>query len=104
VLDGGVPPDVARFLALVREVANLSGGDALVHCDSGRGRAPTFAAAVLVARGLARDAAQAVAALRALRSVVAPTRSDVAFLEAAVSELVPAATRAVAVDGAQRVR
>ena len=81
VLDGGFPPDLDEAVALVCEVA-AQPGEVLVHCDSGRGRAPTFAAAILVARGQATDAADALALLRARRSVVAPTRSDLAFLDA----------------------
>jgi protein-tyrosine phosphatase len=93
VLDGGVPPDVAAFLALVREVAAVR-GDVLVHCDSGRGRAPTFAAALLVVRGLAPDVGSALATMRAARRVVAPTRVDLAFL-AAVEPRLRATVRAV---------
>jgi hypothetical protein len=82
VLDGGFPADLDDAVALVCEVAAVITGDVLVHCDSGRGRAPTFAAAVLVARGLARDAGDALAIVRAERPVAAPTRSDLAFLAA----------------------
>jgi len=81
VLDGGVPSDVDAFLALVRELSVSDAADVLEHCDSGRGRAPTFAAALLVARGLAPDVARAVSVIRARRPVVALTRSDLAFLE-----------------------
>jgi protein-tyrosine phosphatase len=79
VLDGGVPADVDAFLVLVRELVAVD-GDVLVHCDSGRGRAPTFAAALAIARGDGADVAPVLAAMRALRPVVAPTRSDLAFL------------------------
>ena len=81
VLDGGVPPDPEAFLALAYEVA-AAPGDVLVHCDSGRGRAPTFAAALLVLRGLAPDVVSALVMMRAARAVVAPTRVDRAFLSA----------------------
>jgi hypothetical protein len=81
VLDGGQPPDPGAFLALVRELRDVP-GDVLVHCDSGRGRAPTMAAAILIARGLAPDVDAALALVRARRPVSAPTRSDAAFLEA----------------------
>jgi protein-tyrosine phosphatase len=84
VLDGGCPPDPEAFARLVCELAAGTSGDVLIHCDSGRGRAPTFAAALLVARGDAADAAEALALLRARRPVVAPTRSDLAFLETAL--------------------
>jgi hypothetical protein len=80
VLDGGFPSDLEEAVTLVCEVASADGGDVLVHCDSGRGRAPTFAAAILVARGLATDAGDALAIVRAARPVTAPTRSDLAFL------------------------
>ena len=81
VLDGGVPPDPDAFLALVYEVA-AAPGDVLVHCDSGRGRAPSFAAALMVVRGLAPDVASALTMMRAARAVVAPTRVDRSFLAA----------------------
>ncbi len=81
VLDGGQPPHPGAFLALVRELRDAT-GDVLVHCDSGRGRAPTMAAAILIARGLAPDVDAALALVQARRPVASPTRSDVAFLEA----------------------
>jgi protein-tyrosine phosphatase len=93
VLDGGVPPDPEAFLALVYEVATAR-GDVVVHCDSGRGRAPTFAAALLVVRGLAPDVETALAMLRTARAVVAPTRVDRAFL-AVVEPRLRATVRAV---------
>src|SRR5262245_36789414 len=78
ILDGGKPPAPERFVALARELRDVP-GDVLVHCDSGRGRAPTMAAAILIARGLAPDARSAIAMIRARRPVVSPTRTDVAF-------------------------
>ncbi|MGH7894407.1 MAG: protein-tyrosine phosphatase family protein, partial [Candidatus Binatia bacterium] len=86
VLDGGVPPDAGEVLALVRELVHV-GGDVLVHCDSGRGRAPTMAAALLIARGAVDDVDGAVAYIAARRPVAAPTRSDLAFLEAMLPAL-----------------
>jgi protein-tyrosine phosphatase len=80
VLDGGVPPDAGAYARVVREAAAWP-GRVLVHCDSGRGRAPTFAAAVLLARGLAADVGSAIALQRRARPVIAPTRADRAFLE-----------------------
>jgi hypothetical protein len=82
VLDGGFPADLDEASALVCELAAPETGDVLVHCDSGRGRAPTFAAAILVARGLASDATDALELVRIRRPVAAPTRSDLAFLAA----------------------
>jgi protein-tyrosine phosphatase len=86
-LDGGYPPSMADALALVEELATFD-GDVLVHCDSGRGRAPTFAAALLIARGLADDVDGAIALLRRTRPVTRPTRSDRAFLADALPDLV----------------
>jgi protein-tyrosine phosphatase len=85
VLDGGQPPDPRAFLDLVHELRDVTG--VLVHCDSGRGRAPTMAAAILLARGLAPDVVGAFALLRERRPVTSPTRVDVAFLEAVWPEL-----------------
>ena len=62
-------------------------GGVLVHCDSGRGRAPTMAAAILIARGLALDVASALAVVRERRPVSSPTRVDVAFLERVLPRL-----------------
>jgi hypothetical protein len=86
VLDGGQPPSPREFLDLVRELRDVTGG-VFVHCDSGRGRAPTMAAAILIARGLAPDVDAALAIVRARRPVSSPTRVDVAFLEGVLPEL-----------------
>ena len=88
VIDGGQPPTPAAFVALVADLV-AGGEEILVHCDSGRGRAPTLAVAILIARGLAPDVGAAVAMLRARRPVVALTRSDLAFLD----RVVPAVRR-----------
>lgn len=102
VLDGGVPHDTDVFLALVRELAAPGADDVLVHCDSGRGRAPTFAAALLVARGLAPDVARALAVIQERRPVVALTRSDLAFLERIAPVLESRRDRSS--DGGARIR
>jgi protein-tyrosine phosphatase len=80
VLDGATPPDEAAFLRLLGEVRAASGG-VLFHCESGKGRAPTAAAAALVARGDASDAAAAVELVRKGRPSASPTRVDLDFLE-----------------------
>jgi hypothetical protein len=100
ILDGGQPPSAPEFLDLVRELREAPGG-VLVHCDSGRGRAPTLGAALLIARGLAPDVPHAVALLRTHRPVSSPTRSDVAFLEANLPAL-RAMARPSAVASARR--
>jgi hypothetical protein len=88
ILDGGKPPAPERFVALARELRDVPDG-VLVHCDSGRGRAPTMAAAILVARGAAPDVRSAIATIRARRPVASPTRTDVAFLERVAPRLHP---------------
>lgn len=80
VLDGSVPPDDASFLELVEEMAAAQGG-VYVHCIGGRGRAPTAAAAVLLARGVADGPAAALELVRKGRPAARPTGTDVAFLE-----------------------
>lgn len=80
VLDGSYPPDESSFLALIDELARSERG-VLLHCDSGKGRAPTAAAALLLARGLANSVAEAVEHLRNARPVVALTSSDYDFLQ-----------------------
>jgi protein-tyrosine phosphatase len=87
VLDGGYPASMPAFLSMMAELARARDGAVVVHCDSGRGRAPTIAAALLVARGLVPDVRAALDAIRAVRPVVAPTRSDRAFLARVEPEL-----------------
>lgn len=80
VLDGSIPPDDERFLALLREILAASGG-VYIHCEEGRGRAPTLAAAVLIARGIVPDVASAIELVRKARPSARPTRTDRRFLE-----------------------
>jgi hypothetical protein len=86
VLDGGQPPSAHAFLDVLRDLRD-AGDPVLVHCDSGRGRAPIMAAALLVARGIAPDVEAALALVRARRPVASPTRVDIAFLERIAPEL-----------------
>ena len=86
ILDGAEPPSRQAFLDVVRDLRDVS-GSVLVHCDSGRGRAPTMAAALLIARRLAPDVDSALALVRARRPVSSPTRVDVAFLRAVLPSL-----------------
>jgi protein-tyrosine phosphatase len=80
VLDGSTPPCEEGFLDLVCEVA-LAEGAVYLHCEEGRGRAPTLAAAVLLARGVAADVASALELVCKARPVARPTRTDRRFLE-----------------------
>jgi hypothetical protein len=86
VLDGSIPPNDERFLELVSEMAAAAGG-VYVHCISGRGRAPTAAAAVLIARGVADGPAAAFELLRKGRPAVKPTSGDVSFVERIAARL-----------------
>jgi hypothetical protein len=64
-LDTSVASDAAFGELLERLVAEE--GPLYVHCAMGHGRSATLAAALLVRRGLAADADQAIAALKAVR-------------------------------------
>ena len=86
VLDGAFPPDEERFLALLEELIDAPGG-IYIHCISGRGRAPSAAAALLIARGIASDAASAFEIVRKGRKASAPTASDVRFVERIATRL-----------------
>ncbi|MGI9592910.1 MAG: hypothetical protein ACR2P8_16200 [Myxococcota bacterium] len=79
-LDGATPPDEERFLGLLEELSEAEGG-VYLHCISGRGRAPTAAAALLIARGVAPDAPTAFEIVRKGRPASAPNATDVAFVE-----------------------
>jgi protein-tyrosine phosphatase len=57
------------FAALAREVAAVS-GPVFIHCAAGRRRSATLAAAVIIARGLARDVDAAEALMKLKRPVV----------------------------------
>lgn len=80
VLDGGWPSDESAFCALARELAAAT-GPLYLHCISGRGRAPTAAAAVLLARGTVRDVSSAIELVKKGRPATSLTGTDVAFLE-----------------------
>ncbi len=79
VLDGACPPDEDAFLALLDEVATAR-GVVVVHCESGKGRAPNVAALLLVARGEAPDPAAALNVIRRGRPWAAPTEIDIRFM------------------------
>lgn len=64
-LDADVP-QYEDFAALARALA-ADPGPIFVHCAAGHGRSATFAAALLVARGAARNAEEAEAILRSKR-------------------------------------
>ena len=79
VLDA-LPPDEARFAALVAEVAAFR-GPVYVHCAQGHGRSGLFAAAVVLARGLAATPADAVKLVRGIRPGVRLKKGQARLLE-----------------------
>jgi hypothetical protein len=62
-------PSYEPFAQLAEELASEPGA-IFVHCAAGHGRSAAFAAALLVARGLAADAREAEAQLRRARPLV----------------------------------
>jgi protein-tyrosine phosphatase len=68
-LDGTAPERVA-FWALAKELATVD-GPLFIHCAAGHGRSATLAVAVMLERGLARDAATAEAMIQQNRPRVA---------------------------------
>lgn len=62
-------PAYEPFAALARRLVDEE-GPIFVHCAAGHGRSAAFAAALLVARGVARDASEAEAALKLVRPLV----------------------------------
>jgi protein-tyrosine phosphatase len=73
-------PDEAALVALVGHVA-ASAEPVYVHCAQGHGRSAVVVAAVLLARGLARDAAEAETLLRTARPGVRLKASQRRLLE-----------------------
>ncbi len=81
-LDRGAPP-AAVFDEAVRWTAAkvASGASVYVHCAFGRGRSATLAAAVLIALGRAKDAAEALAMVAAARPSVSVKGEQLTALE-----------------------
>ncbi len=92
VMDGGIPPDEDAVLELIEELADPQ-RPALVHCDSGMGRAPTFAVLLMLRRGEAGSVGEAIAAIEQARPFVHLGSADRAFL-ARVAPRVPRPTLA----------
>lgn len=80
VLDGSCPHDEEAFLELLEELGSAE-VPIYIHCVSGVGRAPTAAAAVLLARGIADGADAAMELVRKGRPAASPTLTDLRFLE-----------------------
>lgn len=79
------PPPLAALRSLVDRLAGAE-GDVYIHCAAGLGRSAIVAAAVMVRRGLARDAADAVAKLSAVRAGVRLNRRQFRLLHQVLGE------------------
>jgi hypothetical protein len=86
-LDAGIP-DLDQFRVVVSRAAACP-GVVFVHCAQGHGRSGLFAAAVLVARGLAADPRQAVRMVRAVRPWVRLKPHQMRFLTAYARGMAP---------------
>jgi len=72
VLDGSVP----TLEELERELAAIPAGPIFIHCAQGHGRTGLFAAALLIARGQARTAEEAVGLIQKARPGVRLNRAQ----------------------------
>jgi protein-tyrosine phosphatase len=86
VLDGSHPHDPESVLELLAEIAT-SGSSVYVHCESGKGRAPTLAALVLMARGNVDGPAAALEQVAKQRPATRLTVTDVDFVHAMARRL-----------------
>jgi hypothetical protein len=84
-LDTSVPR-YADFDRLARHIAAHQ-GPIYVHCAAGHGRSATFAAAILIARGEARDVGEAEARLRIARPAVRLHAAQRALVERFTAQL-----------------
>jgi protein-tyrosine phosphatase len=73
-------PAPMPFAALAARISCLP-GPVLVHCGVGHARAAMMTAAILLCRGIARTAPEAVSMLKAARPRVRLRRSQRVFLE-----------------------
>lgn len=87
VLDDGLP-DVKQLAELAREAAGFA-GRVYVHCAQGHGRTGLFAAAVLLARGAAKDASEAIRLVRTARPGVRLKPAQRRCLERLAVDLLP---------------
>lgn len=70
-LDGSAPPDAAwEKISQAIGALPAGGGSVYIHCAQGRGRSAAVAAAVLIARGLAKDVEEAERLMCEARPVV----------------------------------
>ena len=88
VLDGAYPHDEEQFLELLAELSAAEGG-VYVHCESGKGRAPTAAALLLLGRGVVRDADAAIELVLKNRPVARLTATDLRFIRRLARRIAP---------------
>jgi protein-tyrosine phosphatase len=93
VLDGCAPRDEEGFLLLLEEIAAAEGA-VYIHCESGKGRAPTAAVLALVARGVAEGPHAALEQVAKGRPLMHLTSVDLAF----ISHLAPHLAARFALD------
>lgn len=86
VLDGSHPRDLEQVLELLEEIVT-SGSSVYVHCESGKGRAPTLAAVVLMARRGVDGPAAAIEQVAKRRPATRLTVTDVGFVHAMAGRL-----------------
>lgn len=87
VLDGHVPHRESPLLELLEEVVSET-SPVYIHCESGKGRAPTFAALVLMARGIADGPAAAIEQVEKGRPATRLFASDVRFIQRMAHRLI----------------
>jgi len=73
-------PAVADLVSVAARVAQAR-ANTYVHCAMGHGRSAFVVAAILLRRGVARDAAEALSLLKAARPAIALSRSQRALLQ-----------------------
>ncbi|QGJ71026.1 Ser/Thr and Tyr protein phosphatase [Planctomycetales bacterium 10988] len=98
-LDGSIPK-VEPYRKLVKELAE--GTDCLyIHCAQGHGRSAAVAAGVLIARGLASNAAEAEKMMKAIRAGVSLNKQQRRFVERAMAPEIEAFARAKRAEEAE---
>lgn len=97
VLDGHVPASAEPVLSLIDELADAD-RTVVVHCDSGMGRAPTFAALLLLRRGQASDLQAAIEQIRRARPFIHLGTAERLFLSSIEKQIAASPDRAAITD------
>ena len=90
LLDGSLPT-AADYLELVDGIAGVE-GDVLLHCAAGHGRSATVGAGVLLRRGVARTADEAIAMLDHARPTAQLDEAQKRMVRRVPAGAAPAAT------------